>query len=68
MTRYTPENTSYGSVRVFVDGVEYKGVFEADDELGFIVIADLDDAGRYQVDEGNIKRKLVTGVVSVTIN
>ena len=47
MTRYTPENTSCGSVRVFVDGAEYKGVFEVDDELGFIVIADLDDAGRY---------------------
>lgn len=67
--RYTPENTvKVGKpADVFVDGVAVTHVYEADDVLGYAVVADL-KLGRLQSDGvGGVARKRLEGAVRVEL-
>lgn len=57
MPRYTPDNTRGRMVEVRVDGMVVEDCTEADDDLGFVVVFDM---------EAPTHRRLLTGEVTVT--
>ena len=54
---YAPEKVG---ATVFLDGTEVKHVFTADEERRLIVQADLDENGKYQLNEDRQSVKMVT--------
>ena len=61
MVEYTPENTFYQhrKLRFFVDDEEVSHVARADTGEGYVVAADLDENGKFQLDETGCGIKLV---------
>ncbi|WP_407129501.1 hypothetical protein [Citrobacter cronae] len=50
---------------VFLDGVEVKHVFTADDEKGEVIAAVPDDRGFMTVENGEVKRQVLYGSVRI---
>ncbi|SAH94636.1 hypothetical protein [Enterobacter hormaechei] len=50
---------------VYIDGVEVKHVFTADDEKGEVVAAVLDDHGYMTAENGEVKRQSLYGRVII---
>ncbi|MCK6740950.1 hypothetical protein L8S62_00635 [Enterobacter cloacae] len=51
--------------KVYIDGVEVKHVFTADDEKGEVIAAVLDDHGYMTADNGEVKRQSLYGRVII---
>lgn len=51
--------------RVFLNEVELRDVFTADEEQGIVVVAARDEHGKLMLDGDCIARKTMTGVVRV---
>ncbi|WPU24502.1 hypothetical protein RI049_07050 [Cedecea neteri] len=52
-------------ITVFLDGVEVKHVFTADDEKGEVIAAVLDEHGHMPAENGEVKRKTLYGKVTI---
>ncbi|MDM2987642.1 hypothetical protein OGY61_17485 [Citrobacter sp. CK196] len=50
---------------VFLDGVEVKHVYTADDEKGEVIAAELGPDGFMVVDNGEVKRIAIRGTVEI---
>ncbi|MEC5643508.1 hypothetical protein [Citrobacter koseri] len=50
---------------VFLDGVEVKHVYTADDEKGEVISAVLDERGYVVVENGEVKRQMLYGKVTI---
>lgn len=50
---------------VFLDGIEVKHVFTADDEKGEVIAAVPDDRGFMTVENGEVKRQVLYGSVRI---
>lgn len=51
--------------KVYIDGVEVKHVFTADEEKGEVIAAVLDDHGYMRAENGEIKRQSLYGRVII---
>lgn len=51
--------------KVYIDGVEVKHVFTADDEKGEVIAAVLDDRGYVTAVNGEVKRQSLYGNVTI---
>ncbi|CZV42642.1 hypothetical protein [Enterobacter hormaechei] len=51
--------------KVYIDGVEVKHVFTADDEKGEVIAAVLDDRGYMTAENGEVKRQTLYGKVTI---
>ena len=51
--------------KVYIDGVEVKHVFTADDEKGEVIAAVLDDHGYMTAENGEVKRQSLYGRVII---
>ncbi|WP_320703570.1 hypothetical protein [Enterobacter asburiae] len=51
--------------KVYIDGVEVKHVFTADDEKGEVIAAVLDDRGYMTAENGEVKRQTFYGRVII---
>ncbi|BBW35496.1 hypothetical protein STN0717ENT64_18970 [Enterobacter hormaechei] len=51
--------------KVYIDGVEVKHVFTADDEKGEVIAAVLDDRGYMTAENGEVKRQSLYGKVTI---
>ncbi|HHT8234815.1 hypothetical protein [Enterobacter hormaechei] len=51
--------------KVYIDGVEVKHVFTADDEKGEVIAAVLDDRGYVTAENGEVKRQSLYGNVTI---
>ncbi|HDR2331880.1 hypothetical protein NOX23_15330 [Enterobacter kobei] len=60
--RINPAQERYA---VFLDGVEVKQVFTADDEKGEIIAAVPDDRGYMMAENGEVKRQRLYGKVTI---
>ena len=65
MPRYTPSNCMGRNVKVYLDGVLQSDVFEADDDLGFIIRAERDENGKVVIEGDDLKREIKLGAVRV---
>ncbi|BDG84278.1 TPA: hypothetical protein OPR07_000170 [Citrobacter koseri] len=50
---------------VFLDGAEVKHVYTADDEKGEVISAVLDERGYVVVENGEVKRQMLYGKVTI---
>lgn len=51
--------------KVYINGVEVKHVFTADDEKGEVIAAVLDDRGYMTAENGKVKRQSLYGKVTI---
>lgn len=51
--------------KVYIDGVEVKHVFTADDEKGEVIAAVTDERGYIKVEYGEVKRQTLYGKVTI---
>ncbi|MCU3632744.1 hypothetical protein N8V24_04445 [Enterobacter hormaechei subsp. steigerwaltii] len=51
--------------KVYIDGVEVKHVFTADDEKGEVIAGVLDDRGYMTAENGEVKRQSLYGKVTI---
>lgn len=58
-------NPAQERYKVYIDGVEVKHVFTADDEKGEVIAAVLDDRGYMTVENGEVKRQSFYGRVII---
>lgn len=58
-------NLAQERYKVYVDGVEVKHVFTADDEKGEVIAAVLDDRGYMTAENGEVKRQSLYGKVTI---
>ncbi|GAB5431278.1 MAG: hypothetical protein EpisKO_06480 [Epibacterium sp.] len=65
MPRYTPSNCMGRNVDVYLDGVLQADVFEADDDLGFIIRAVRGEDGKLVIEGAYVKREIKQGNVRV---
>lgn len=65
MPRYTPSNCMGRNVDVYLDGVLQADVFEADDDLGFIICGERDESGAMVIEGDDVKREIKLGTVRV---
>ena len=63
---YSPGLIGRG-VKVFLDGVEQRQVVTADDELGLIVMYDVDENGRVKMDGEMVRRINAQGAVKIEL-
>ncbi|WP_347883230.1 hypothetical protein [Pseudomonas aestiva] len=63
---YSPGLIGRG-VKVFLDGVEQRQVVTADDELGLIVMYDLDEQGNVKVEGDEVVWVTVHGAVKIEL-
>jgi len=61
-TRINPSQERY---TVYLDGVEVKHVFTADDEKGVIIAAVPDERGYMKAENGEVKRQTLYGTVTI---
>lgn len=66
MAKYTYENAP-GAI-VYLNGVETDNVMEADDEVGYIIVAKFDDDGYLCVVDDEIATERLEGVVTVVLS
>lgn len=52
-------------ITVFLDGVEVKHVFTADDEKGEVIAAVTDERGYIKAEYGEVKRQTLYGKVTI---
>lgn len=65
MPRYTPSTCIGRNVEIYLDGVLQSDVFEADDDLGFIICAVRDERGALMIEGEDVKREIKQGAVRV---
>lgn len=58
-------NLAKARYAVYLDGVEVKHVFNADDENGEVIAAVPDGRGYMTADNGEVKRQTLKGVVRI---
>ncbi|MFZ5230577.1 hypothetical protein ACOY6S_07820 [Enterobacter bugandensis] len=58
-------NLALERYKVYIDGVEVKHVFTADDEKGEVIAAVLDDRGYMTAENGEVKRQSLYGKVTI---
>lgn len=58
-------NPAQERYKVYIDGVEVKRVFTADDEKGEVIAAVLDDRGYMTAENGEVKRQSFYGRVII---
>ncbi len=63
---YSPGLTGRG-VKVFLDGVEQHQVVTADDELGLVVMYDVDENGQVKMDGEMVRRINAQGTVRIEL-
>lgn len=58
-------NLAQERYKVYIDGVEVKRVFTADDEKGEVIAAVLDDRGYMTAENGMVKQQTLYGKVTI---
>jgi len=58
-------NLAQERYKVYVDGVEVKRVFTADDEKGEVIAAVQDERGYMTAENGEVKRQTLYGKVTI---
>lgn len=69
MARYTVDNTRHlGNFDVMLDGERISDVFEADDEIGFVIVADKTADGKLRLTrDGSVAGKILLGKVQIVM-
>ena len=69
MARYTVDNTQHlGNFDVMLDGERMNDVFEADDEIGFVIVADKTTDGKLRLTrDGSAAKKIMLGKVQIVM-
>ncbi|CAH3860963.1 hypothetical protein VXI92_004585 [Enterobacter hormaechei] len=58
-------NLAQERYKVYIDGVEVKHVFTADDEKGEVIAAVTDERGYIKAEYGEVKRQTLYGKVTI---
>jgi len=69
MARYTVDSTRHlGNFNVMLDEQRVSDVFEADDEIGFVIVADKTTDGAMRITrDGSVAKKILLGKVQIVM-